>query len=327
MKTINWGIIGAGNISSTFATALNGMDNTKLLAVASRNIDRGKDFANRFQIEKTYGSYEDIVKDPDIDVIYIGTPHTEHKSNAELCINNGKAVLCEKPFTINSEETRFLIELAHEKQVFLMEAMWTKFLPVTKQLKSWIAENKIGKVKKVEINFGFQREYDETKRLYNINLGGGALLDVGVYPITYAIHIMNQLPNQVLTTALFGANGIDVQNSVVFRFDETIAMLSSGITANVGKDAIIIGETGKIVVPNFWMANEMNLYNNEGELVISFKEDKRINGYEFEAEEVNNCIRAGKVESDVIPLDDTLKIIEIMDSIRSEWGLKYKQES
>lgn len=326
MKTINWAIMGAGNISSTFATALNGMDNTKLLAVASRDLDRGKKFADRFHIERAYGSYEDMVKDPDIDVIYIGTPHTEHKSNAELCINNGKSVLCEKPFTINSEETKYLIDLAHEKQVFLMEAMWTKFLPVTKQLRSWIAENRIGKVKKIEVSFGFQREYDETKRLYNINLGGGALLDVGVYHITYAIHIMNQLPNQVLTTALFGANGIDIQNSVVLRFDETIAMLSSGITANVGKDAIIIGETGKIVVPNFWMADEMNLYNNEGELVENYREEKRNNGYEFEAEEVNSCLRAGKLESDIIPLNDTLRIMEIMDSIRNEWGLKYKQE-
>jgi len=212
MKTINWGIIGAGNISSYFATALNGMENTKITAVASRNLEKAKEFAEKYSCSKAYGSYEELANDSEIDVVYIGTPHTEHKGNAELCLKSGKSVLCEKPFTLNEKDTRYLAQLAKEHNLFLMEAMWTKFLPVTKQVKNWIAEGKIGKVKNMKISFGFQAEINEANRLFNYELAGGALLDVGVYPINYAVHLIGSLPKKVVSTAVLLPNGIDEQN-------------------------------------------------------------------------------------------------------------------
>ncbi len=219
------------------------------------------------------------------------------------------------------------MDLAKEHHVFLMEAMWTKFLPVTKKVKEWLAEGKIGKVKKIQVGFGFTLEYNESSRLYNYALAGGALLDAGVYPITYAVHLMGKLPIQVLSAGVFLKSGIDEQNCMLFKFDnDVIAMISSAINAEVGKDAIIIGDKGRIIVPNFWTADKAGIYDREGKEIESYKEEGRINGYDFEAYEVNECLRNGRLESRINPLEDTLNVMKIMDGIRAEWGLKYQQE-
>lgn len=327
MKVIKWGIIGTGTISTTFATALNSMENTKLVGVASRSLSKAKDFAEKFQLEKAFGSYEDIVKDADIDVIYIGTPHTEHKTNAELCIKNGKAVLCEKPFTINVHESEYLISLAKEHKVFIMEAMWTKFLPTTIKVKQWIKEGRIGKVKHIRANTGYRASFDANSRLYSPDLGGGALLDVGIYPITYVVHMLDCLPDEVIGSAEFGITNVDEQNVIILKYkDGIIADLSSSVATELGHDAMIIGEKGKIVVPKFWYTEEAYLYNDKNELIESFKQPHLKNGYEYEAYEVNNCLRESKLESDKLPLKDTLEIMRIMDNIRADWGLEYPQE-
>lgn len=327
MRTIKWGIIGTGGISATFAKTLNQMEYTELAAAASRNENKAREFADKFGIKKAYGSYEELVKDPEIDVIYIGTPHTEHRPNAELCILNGKSVLCEKPFTLNSKEAKYLMELAKEHNVFLMEAMWTKFLPVTKKVKEWLAQGRIGTVKKLQASFGFSVPYNESNRLYNFDLAGGALLDAGVYPITYVLYLMDKLPVQVVSTGIFLDKGVDEQNCVLFKFDNhVIAAASSAINAQIGQDAVIIGDEGRIVVPSFLMANKAYLYDREGREAEVFEEEARITGYEFEAYEVNDCIRNGKIESSINPLQNTLEVMQVMDGIREEWGLKYKQE-
>lgn len=327
MKKVKWGIIGAGGISSTFATALNSLEDVELTAVASRSMDRAREFADRFKIRKAYASYEELALDPEIDVIYIGTPHTEHKDNAALCITHGKAVLCEKPFTLNQKDTQYLISLAKEHNVFLMEAMWTKFLPATKVVKQWIMDKAIGEVRYLNISFGFNTEFDLNSRLYNPKLGGGALLDLGVYPLTYAIHMMDKLPDQVVSSAYLGRSNVDEINTMILKYNEgTLANLSTAITANTGTDAVIIGDKGKIVVPNFWMADNAKRYDAEGNLVDEYKMQFSVNGYVYEAEEVNRCIRDGKKESDMIPLQDTLDIMKIMDEIRADWGLSYPQE-
>jgi predicted dehydrogenase len=327
MKTIKWGIIGTGMIASTFATALNSLDNTQLSAVASRDLNRAKEFAERFHIKTTYGSYEELVKDPEIDVIYIGTPHTEHKAHAELCILNGKAVLCEKPFTLNQKETQYIIDLAKKHNVFIMEAMWTKFLPTTKVVKNWIKDKIIGDVKYFNVSFGFQMKFDGEHRLFKPSLAGGALLDVGVYPIAYVIHMMDKLPDEVVSCAYLGKSNVDEINSITFRYNEgVIATINSAITANTGNDAIIIGDKGKIVVPYFWTAESAEVYDEHGNLVDAFLLPFTSNGYVYEAEEVNSCLREGKKESDMIPLRDTLDIVKIMDGIRADWGLVYPQE-
>ena len=327
MKTIKWGIIGSGRIASIFAKALNSLDHTELVAISSRDLDRATEFANRFHIKNAYGSYEELVKDPEIDVIYIATPHTEHKANAALCITHGKAVLCEKPFTLNQQEAQYLISLAKEHKVFLMEAMWTKFLPTTKVVKNWIKDKIIGEVKYFNVSFGYATEFDLNSRVYNPKVAGGALLDVGVYSIAYVIHMMDKLPDQVVSSAYLGKSNVDEMNVIAFRFNEgVLADLSSAISANTGKDAVIIGDKGKIIVPNFWTAESAELYDDKGNLIDAFLLPFTVNGYVYEAEEVNRCIREGKIESEVIPLQDTLDIIKIMDGMRAEWGLTYPQE-
>lgn len=327
MKTIKWGIMGTGSISATFARTLKEMEHTELTAVASRNECKAKEFADKYGIQKAYGSYDELVKDTEIDVVYIGTPHTEHKPNAELCIINGKSVLCEKPFTLNGKETKYLMDLAKEHNVFLMEAMWTKFLPVTKKVKEWLDNGRIGIVQKLDANFGFAATFDESNRLFNFDLAGGAILDVGVYPITYIIYMMDKLPIQIASTVAFLDNGVDGLNSILFKFDNNVlATAGSAINANIGEDAVIIGDKGRIEVPKFWSATKAYLYDPDGREVEVYEEEGRITGYEFEAYEVNDCIRKGKTESSINPLQKTLDIMLVMDNIRKEWGLKYKQE-
>lgn len=319
--------MGTGTIASKFATALNSMDHIELEGVASRDLGRAQDFAKRFHFHKAYGSYEELAEDPSIDVIYIATPHPEHKGNARLCIKNKKSVLCEKPFTLNKEESQYLIALAKEHEVFLMEAMWTKFLPVTAMVKQWIDEKKIGKVKYLRASFGFQTKFDEKHRLFDPQKAGGALLDVGIYPLAYAIHMLGSLPEQVVSNAVIGRSMVDEQNVISLRFKEGIlADLSSAITAETGNEALIVGDQGKILVPYFWMAEKAQRYSLDGELLETFSVPFLANGYEYEAEEVNKCIREGRLESDIHTLSDTLNIITLMDQIREQWGLKYPQE-
>lgn len=327
MRTIKWGIIGAGNIASKFATALVAMENVELTAIASRNLKKAEEFAQRFQIKKAYGSYEELAKDPEIDVVYIATPHTEHKDNSALCIRNRKAVLCEKPFTINNRETEYLMSLAKEKNVFLMEAMWTKFLPVNAIVKSWITEKKIGEVRYIRASFGFYSDFDPNSRLYNPNTAGGALLDVGIYPIAYVIYLLDKLPEQIVSDAVIGRTNVDEQNVISMRFEGGIlADLSSAIIADTGSDAVIVGDQGKIVVPEFWKAEKAERFNAKGQLVETYTLSHPINGYEYEAEEVNRCLREGRIESNINPLQSTLEIMKLMDQIREQWGLKYPQE-
>ncbi len=328
MNKIRWGIIGAGGISSKFAEALNYMADTELAAIASRDLGRAEKFANRFSIIKAYGSYEELAKDPEIDVIYIGTPHPEHKENAALCIKNGKSVLCEKSFTLNQVDTQYLIDLAKEHNVFLMEAMWTKFLPVAKQVKQWILEKKIGNVRYINVAFGYQAEFDINSRLFNPELGGGALLDVGVYPVTYAIYLMGKLPDEIVSTAYLGKSAIDEMNVIIMKYKDegVIANLSSAITVNCGTDAVIVGDKGKIVVPYFWAAQSAKLFDLNGNLLEACEIPFDCNGYEYEAAEVNQCIKQGKLESDVVPLKDTLDIMKLMDGLRNTWQVVYPSE-
>jgi predicted dehydrogenase len=327
MRTVKWGIIGAGQIASKFATALNTLDHTELTAIASRDLVKAKEFATRFHIKKAYGGYEELIRDPEIDVIYIATPHTEHKAHSILCITAGKAVLCEKPFTLNYSEAKELVDLAKSRDVFLMEAMWTKFLPTTRIVKQWIRNKIIGEIKYMNISFGYRTEFDPYSRVFDPKLGGGALLDVGVYPISYAIHLMERLPDKISSNAYIGKSSVDELNVITLLYNEgMIASLSSAITASTGNDAIIIGEKGRIEIPNFWTAESAEVYDANGKLVDSFFHPFTSNGYVYEAEEVNRCILEGKKQSDIIPLNDTLDIMKILDSLRADWGLVYPSE-
>jgi dihydrodiol dehydrogenase / D-xylose 1-dehydrogenase (NADP) len=205
--------------------------------------------------------------------------------------------------------------------------MWTKFLPITHAVKKWIKEKRIGEVKYLKIAFGFYNKFDINNRLFNPTVGGGALLDVGVYPITYAVDLMEALPEQIVSSAHLGNSHVDEQNVIILRFKEgALADLSSGIAADLGKDAVIVGDLGKIVVPSFWRAENAKLYDAEENLSEEIHIPFTSNGFEYELEEVNRCLRDGKKESDRNALQDTFNIIKIMDEIRSQWGLVYPNE-
>lgn len=323
----NWAVIGTGTIVKKFIKGLSAVSDAKVYAVCSRDLSRAENFAKEYDIEHAYGSCKEMVQDDNIDCIYIGVPHALHKEYMKICVKNHKNVLCEKPFTINACEAREIADLAKANNVFVMEAMWTKYLPVIQKVKEYIDTGVIGELSGIEASFGFFTETDTTNRLFDINLGGGALLDVGVYPLSLAIYMAGKLPSKVSSYASLGDTGVDEINHMEFIFNtdcgEVKATLASALKENQGADAIITGTKGSIVIPDFYQADKAYIYDLEDTLVETISKPHLSNGYEYEAFEVQNCIRSGKIESDIHTLDDTIAIFEIADAMRNEWGLRY----
>lgn len=327
MRTINWGIIGTGKISSEFIKALKVARATNVVAVASRTEEKAIQFKKDHHIDTYYGSYEELLKDERVEVVYIGIPHSEHFKIASMCFQAGKHVLCEKPLTINEKESAILYRLAKENHCFFMEAMWTRFLPATNAVKEWVDNGRIGEVKFMSLNFGFQGEYDYCSRLFDPNLGGGALLDVGVYPIMYANYMMGAQPIEVKAMAHIGFSGVDEVCSLMMNYEHgQIVSANCSISANIGTRAEIIGTKGKIIIPDFYRAKEAFIYDEEGILLELFREDFRANGYEYEIEEVNYCLNEGLLESRVQSLQDSLERMNLLDRIRKQLNLKYPKE-
>lgn len=326
-RKINWGILGAGNISGTFAKALNGLEDAKLYAVAARQMESAEAFAKKYNVKKAYDCYKTLVQDPEVDVVYIGTIHTMHFELMKLCILHNKAVLCEKPFTLNTKEAEEIIRLAREHQVFVMEAMWTKFLPTTNKVKEWLQSGRIGEIKNIRADFGFRIDFDPEHRIFSKEKAGGALLDVGIYPLTYACYLMNQLPNQVKSSAIIAKTGVDEMNTILLHFEPNVlANLSSATTAEIGTGALIAGTKGVIKIPDFYGASQAYLLNQEGEVVEHYKHPHIVNGYEYEAEAVMKDLINGKTENIVHSLEDTRNIIQLMDDVRKEWNIEYPSE-
>jgi predicted dehydrogenase len=315
--------LGTGTISSKFAADLANLPDARPYAVGSRTQESADAFARQFGMPKAYASYEALMADPEVDAIYIGTPHPFHKENTLACLSAGKPVLCEKPFAINSADAIEMVSKAREAGVFLMEAMWTRFLPVQVHVQQWLREGAIGKPLALYCDFGFQTDFDPHSRLFDPALGGGALLDVGIYPVSYASLVFQQQPASILADAYLGESGVDEQNAMVFTYtDGAQAMVSSAIRAITRQDVFISGTQGTILIPEFWHAAEASLTNANGKT----KKVKGKAGYQFEAAEVAACVRAGKLESERMPLDETVEILRTMDSIRAKIGLRYPME-
>ena len=323
----NWAVLGTGAIVKKFIKGLKAADGARVYAVCSRDLNRAEAFAEKYNIEKAYGSCEEMAEDSEIDCVYIGVPHPFHKKYMELCIDREKNVLCEKPFTMNSGEARYIEKLAKEKQVFVMEAMWTKFLPVIQKVKEAVNSGVIGEVQEINASFGFFTAPNASDRLYNLELGGGALLDVGVYPLNFAVYLMGKLPKDIYSDASIGETGVDEINHMTLYFEngcKTVkAHLASALKENQGADAVIIGAKGRIEIPEFFQADKALVYNERGELIDTIAADHLLNGYEYEAAEVMGCIKEGMKQSEIHSLKDTIDIIDIADGMRQEWGLKY----
>ena len=323
-EPIRWGIIGTGHIANTFATAIAALDDAVIQAVGSRTEASANAFADKYGIANRHGSYEALANDPEIDAVYIATLNSLHHDNSILCLEAGKAVLCEKPFCINRAQSEEVIAVAKREKKFIMEAMWTRFIPALQQAMDWIDEGRIGEVRMVQANFGFRCD---DAPLFDPELGGGALLDVGIYPITLAHMAFRKLPTEVRSLAYLGRNGVDEQSTYLLGFEGGgQALLGSAIQTNTPYDGYIMGTEGMITIhDSFWNATKVSLTKDEK--VVECKELPHIcNGYEYEAMEVHRCLHEGKLESDIMPHETSLELMGLLDSIRADWGLKYPME-
>lgn len=327
MEKIKWAIMGTGTIANSFAKGLKFLPDAELYAVASRSIEKASEFGKKFDSKKCYGSYEEMIKDKDIDVVYIATPNNTHKENILLCLNNGKAVLCEKPFTINAKETEEVIKVARDKKLFLMEGMWTRFFPIMKTVQEWINENAIGKVRMVTADFGFRREGKPEERKVSLQRAGGALMDVGVYPISFSSWVLKKAPIDIKGITSLYETGVDELSAMTIRYSEgEMAVLSCSINTPTSQEARIIGNNGTIIIPQFSKATSVTL-SVIGKDPITVSIPLEGNGYNYEAAEVMKCLREGKLESNSMTLDESLSIIKIMDELRNQYGIVFPTEN
>lgn len=326
MEKIRWGILATGKIAHKFAQGLQTLPGAIIQAVGSRSAESAKAFASTYHIPNVHTSYESLAADPSVDVIYVATPHPGHKENTLLCLNNGKHVLCEKPFAVNAIEAEIMVSEAREKGLFLMEAMWTRFMPANVELRKILKDALIGDIRMLTADFGFSSEFNPLARTYNPDLAGGALLDVGIYPISYAYMIFGQEPSHISSTASICSTGVDDQSAYLFGYKNgAIARLSSSVAVETSKEAVIHGNKGMIRIPLFWKANELHI-QQEGKEAVTYKFPYPSTGLQFQAKETMNCIRDGKTESTIMPLDETLQIMRMLDQLRAQWGMKYPME-
>ena len=324
-KKIRWGILGPGAIAEKFATGLKAVPDAEITAVGSRVFQRANTFADAFNIPHRHGNYADLSHNPEVDVIYVATPHPFHKECAILCLEAGKAVLCEKPLTVDAEQAGEMIACARKCKQFLMEAMWTRFLPIIVEVREWLADGAIGEPRLLTADHGSRKVLSpETLegRLFNPELGGGGLLDVGVYTVALAYMVFGA-PSQITSLAHIGQTNVDEQASILLGYDAgQIANLFCAIRTDTSKEARIVGTKGSIHIPEFWQATSATLIQT-GKDPVYIKIPFTENGYENQAIEVIDCIRDGKLESDIMPLDESLSIMKTMDTIRAQWGLAY----
>lgn len=326
-QPIRWGILSTGGIARTFAEGLGHTKDAQLVAVGSRDQASADAFGDKYQVKNRHASYESLAHDPEVDVIYIGTPHPFHKDNMLLCLNAGKHVLCEKPFTLNRAEAQEAVDLAREKNLFLMEAAWTRFLPVMGKVRELIAEGMLGTVRTLSADFSFSKSFDPEHRAYNIELGGGGLLDVGVYAITLASMVYGRQPESFKSVVNIGATGVDYSSALLFDYGQgQFATITSGVTVAGSQTAHIMGDKASIRIPKPWW-NSRKLFLDQAYSETMIELPFAGNGYNYEAEEVIRCIRAGEHESPLLPLSETLANLGTMDAIRAEWGLVYPSEA
>ena len=329
MMKIRWGILACGRIAKKFASDLKLVEGAELIAVASRDKQKAIDFTSEFPAKFAYGSYEELVSNPDVDVVYVASPHSMHHEHALLCLNHDKAVLCEKAFAINSAQAVEMVELARAKNLFLMEALWTRFLPHYIKVREMIADGMIGEVKGVLANFGFKPVAPVPDRLFNPSLGGGALLDIGIYPTFLAQSLLGK-PDKILASMNTSTSGVDEQSSIIFQYaDGKMASLFSSLASNLETDADIFGTQGRIRLTNrFYEPTATIQYYPErvDSRTEVFIQKEAGWGYQHEIVHVNDCLRKGLTESPIHTLSDTLDLMESLDRIRAEMGLRYTNE-
>lgn len=324
MKQIRWGILATGTIAKKFAATLQQLPDCGIpAAVASRSLETAQAFAAEHGMNKAYGSYAELAADPDIDIIYVATPHSQHFENVKLCLELGKPVLCEKSFTVNAAQAEELFALAKEKRLFLMEAFWTSFLPAYERLAEIIAAGAIGDILHLRAQYGFSPAGARHKRKMDPALAGGALLDIGVYALGVTVMLLGPRPKRLVTSAVLGEYGTDAFNSMMLTYDNGVsAHLITAIGTVLEQQAAIYGTKGHIILPAFSALQEFTLVTADGAqstVQLPFE----VNGFEYQIREAERCLLTGKTESAVRRPEDTLAVLRLMDEARQEWGMPF----
>lgn len=322
----NVAILGTGHIAAKMAATLQQMKDVNCYAVASREQIRAKAFAKEWGFKQAYGSYEELVTDPQVDLVYIATPHSHHYEHARLCILNGKAVLCEKAFTANARQAEELLRLAKEHNIFITEAIWTRYMPFSNTIRELVFSGVIGRPHMLTASLGYSIAYKE--RIAKPELCGGALLDLGVYPINFARMIFGTDIEDIQSHCVKNANGVDLQESISFRYaDGNMAVMQ--VTANCANDrqGIISGEKGYIVVDNINNPQQAAIYDTDHQLVKIYDCPPQISGYEYEIQASIDALRRGLLETPAMPHAETLAIMRLLDQLRQEWGVVYPADN
>ncbi|MEW2491602.1 Gfo/Idh/MocA family oxidoreductase [Streptomyces sp. NPDC048411] len=325
-RTVRWGVLATGGIAATFTADLQAMPDTEVVAVASRTDTAAKAFADRFGIPKAYGNWADLAADDEVDVVYVATPHSAHREATALCLEAGKHVLCEKAFTLNSREAEELVALARDRGLFLMEAMWTYCNPVVRRLTSLIADGAIGEIRTVQADFGLAGPFGPDHRLRDRALGGGALLDLGVYPVSFA-HLLLGEPDRVQADALLSPEGVDLNTGMLLGWESgATALLSCSVTADTPQTASVTGTRGRIDFPRGFFYPERFVLHREGHDPQEFTAGTAgdgLRGMQFEQAEVLRALRAGETESPLVPLNGSLAVMRTLDAVRDRIGVRY----
>lgn len=322
-KVFNWGIIGLGNIAHKFTKDLLQVQEAKLLGVASRNKEKAIKFAEKYDVENYYDSYESLVKNPKIDIVYIATPHVFHFENTMMCLRNNKSVLCEKAFAMNFKEVDSMLKEAAYRNLFLMEAMWTRFIPATEKIIDLIGDQRIGEIYKIEADFGFEGNNDFESRLYDKKLGGGSLLDIGIYPIYLSLLLLG-IPDRIHAEATFTSTEVDDSCTMIFEYKNSVkTFLKSTIKENTPVEAIIYGDKGTVKMQSpFHHSKKLTITNADNSVEELFFDFNEI-GYCYEIIEAINCLKKGYNESPKMPHTMSLSLIKTLDLVRKEIGLTY----
>ncbi len=319
------GILGAGKISHSTVPAMIALEEIECWAVASRSLEKAQAFAEKYGFRKAYGSYEEMLNDPEVELVYVATPHSHHFEHMMLCLNHGKAVLCEKAFTMNAKQAKQVMEYAKAHGIFAAEAIWPRYMPSRKIIDDVIASGVIGKVNTLTANLSYV--IHEVPRIYRPELAGGALLDIGVYGINFALMHFGTDIERVESSVQMTSTGVDAMETItIFYRDGRMAVLTHSIYARSDRKGIIHGDKGYMVVENINNPQSVSVFDLEDKLIAHYDVPRQINGYEYQFAECAKALKEGRTESWSMPLADSVYMMEFMDSLRKQWDMVYPQE-
>ena len=322
---MKFGILAPGNIARSMAKAVSELEGMECYAVASRDYGRAEKFAKQWGFAKAYGSYQELAEDPQVELIYVASPHSHHYQHTKLCLEHGKHVLVEKAFTVNAAQAEELIRLSQEKGLLLAEAIWTRYMPSRKMIDDILASGVLGKVTSLTANLGYILPHVE--RMQNPELAGGALLDLGVYPINFALMAFQGEVEKIDATAIMSPKGVDWMNSITLSFaDGKMAVLHSDMLAQTDRQGVISGDQGYLEVQNINNCEEIRVYDLNRKMTARYQAPEQINGYEYEVMSCKKAIEEGKYECPEMPHSETLRVMKILDHIRRQWGMVFPCE-